>query len=156
MMRFSSRCSHAPRATALIPGAMLMCAVAFGVRTVPIAHAAIGACGSDPIVALSNGTELEFSTAIAGANVDVQQVRYTLHVPSGTQAVLSVAGALGAEEQWTMVADMPAHTYEAITQVTADTPGAVTVTVQALDLIGVALDTASGQVNQDVVVRLTL
>lgn len=151
---------YTPRRIARIAGTLGALAFFLLAPLRPAAHAAIGACGSDPIVILSNGTELEFSTLIADAPTDVQQVTYTLRIPEGLSVIASVTGALGAKEQWSVTADMPPQTVQVSTHVTAgDGTSAVRTTVQALTLSGpiaLALDSAAGQAGQDLIMNLTL
>jgi hypothetical protein len=151
---------HAPRRAAIIAGTLIALTVLLVSPLVPAALAAVGACGSDPIVILSNGTELEFSTTIGAAGTDVQQVLYALHIPAGLSVVAAVGGALGTKEQWTVVSDMAPQSYQVVTHVTTDVgTSAVRTTVQALTLagqIGLALDSAAGQAGQDLVMTFTL
>ncbi len=123
------------------------------------AHADIGGCRSDPVVALSNGTVVDLSAAIAADAADVQGVAYTLHVPAGLRAV-SVApsgGPLGPKEMIAVVADDAPGVYDSATVVTTMTRG-VTVTATtalvAATSAPLATGTASGLDRQTLRVHL--
>ncbi len=85
------------------------------------AHA-YGACRTDPIVVLSNGTVLDLSATI-GLDVsqvsDITQISYTLHAPAGTVVarVVSTDGDVNYKEQFTLRTDSPAGVYGVQVQV---------------------------------------
>lgn len=123
----------------------------------PVAHADIAGCRSDPALLLSNGVELDVSSAIADTAADVQQVTYTVHIPGGTSPVLAVAGSLGAREVWRVVADNPPDTYDTSTLVTTLTYGvSVQTTTQAFGLGGAPLVTIAGQDHQELRAHVSL
>jgi len=85
------------------------------------AHA-YGACRTDPIVVLSNGTVLDLSATI-GLDVslvsDITQISYTLHAPAGTTVakVVSTDGDVNYKEQFTLRTDTSAGVYGVQVQV---------------------------------------
>ena len=113
-----------------------------------VAHADIGGCRSDPVVALSNGVTVDLSAVIADNAADVRGVAYTLHVPTGLRAV-SVApsgGPLGPKETITVVADDAPAAYDSATVVTTGTPGvAVTATTTLVAATGATLATGTAR-----------
>ena len=137
---------------ALAAGALFL-----ALPAVPTAYASIGGCRSDPVFVLSDGTELDVSATIDTTSDLVQNVTYTLYIPAGTQVVGYAAGSLGARQQWSAVADLPAQQYETVTRVTTATAGvAVSATTQALGPLGSAAGTAQGQNAQKLVVDVAL
>jgi hypothetical protein len=108
-----------------------MCALALslvaGMVLVPRAQASLGACGSDPIVVLSNGVIIDLSALIGVAASDVQQVRYTLHIPSGlsVRSIIYTPSALGHKEVLQLFAGDAANTYDSVTVVNTGTKGIV-------------------------------
>ncbi len=100
-----------------------MCALALslvaGMVLAPKAQASLGACGSDPIVVLSNGVIVDLSALIGDAASDVQQVNYILHVPAGltVRFVIHTPSRLGSKEVLQLFADDAANTYDGVTQV---------------------------------------
>lgn len=123
------------------------------------AHAELVGCRSDPVVVLSNGAILDLGANITDAAGDVQNVAYTLHVPSGVRIVMSLntTGLLGLKETFGAMADQPANQYSSLTKVTTGAPGvAVTATTTIIPLLDqTANGSASGQAQQDLVIRLT-
>ncbi len=122
-----------------------------------VAHASIGHCASDPIVYLSDGTEIDMDVAIDDSSSDVRQVTFTLHAPVGTHVVASISGSLGAKEVWTVLADNAPKTYDTVTDVATNTPGVqVQATTQALGLLGLAAMTTPGEDDQPLAAHVTI
>lgn len=125
----------------------------------PRAHAELVGCRSDPVVVLSNGAILDLGANITDAAGDVQNVAYTLHVPSGVRIVqsLNTTGLLGLKETFSAMADQPDNQYSSLTKVTTGAPGvAVTATTTVIPLLDqTANGSASGQAQQDLVIRLS-
>jgi hypothetical protein len=98
------------------------------------AHAAIGACRSDPIVLLSDGTTVQLYSDIYDAPSSVTTVSYVLHAPIGT-TVLNVSYpsdmATAIPETFQLIADATDATYHATTFV-ADANGKVKITTYAI------------------------
>jgi hypothetical protein len=153
MSRFAAR---RPGPTVL-GTAVLSVGLLAGSLTAHDAHAEIVGCRTDPVVLLSNGTELDLSAAIDDSSADVQQVTFALHVPTGVRVIAYVEGSLGAKESWQAYGDNTAGNYDVITTARTATPGAgVQATTQALGLIGVTLITVGGQANQPLSVHFSL
>jgi hypothetical protein len=122
-----------------------------------VAQASIGHCGSDPIVLLSDGTEIDMDVAIDDVSSDVLQVTYTLHAPVGTHVIATIAGSLGARESWAVLADNAPKTYDTVTLVSTNTSGVqVQATTQALGLVGLAVKTASGVDDQSLAAHVSI
>jgi hypothetical protein len=121
------------------------------------AQASIGACSSDRIFLLSNGTELDLSADINTDSSNVLGVSYTLHVPSGVQVLSATGFSLGAAERWSVIADLSPGQYRTITFVTSGVQGvAVHATTQALALIGVAARTSDGYDDQQLEAQVAI
>jgi len=96
------------RPTRRVWAAALLAASVLATPLAPRAHAAFGACRSDPLVTLSNGVTLRLYADIATDASQVQQVAYALHGPVGTSVVSAVIPAddpLWDKEQFVYYAD---------------------------------------------------
>jgi hypothetical protein len=134
-------------------------AVALGISlaTPRLAHAQLSGCQSDPVLVLSNLTEIDLHASIADSSDDVQQVIYTVHAPVGTSLVTYTPGLLGPKQVVQFVADQDSGHYTTTIVVDTGTGGVdVTATTQALALLGAALATVSGVSHQPLTVALTL
>jgi hypothetical protein len=117
------------------------------------AAASIGFCRTDPMVKLSDGTMVRLKVEINDTADDVQQVSYTLHVPTGISVdKVHYAGPLGSKENVEVLADDPANTYDTDTLVSTGTSG-VGVTVST-DVSHVGAGSASGASGQDLLVHI--
>jgi hypothetical protein len=115
------------------------------------AQADLVGCRSDPIVLLSNGVALDLSAAIDDTIGDVQQVSYTLHIPTGTfaLAVIGTDGLMGLKESFSISADGAPHTYATDTAVTTLAPGVgVVATTAAVAVLTIGQASATGQTPQ--------
>ena len=125
-----------------------LAAVAVGVSPLKLrlAHAQLSGCQSDPVVLLSNGTEIDLRASIDDSSDDVQKVTYTVHGPAGTTLVSASPGVLGPKQVTQFVADQAPGHYTTTTVVDTGKGGvAVTATTQALAADGAtALATVSG------------
>ena len=124
-----------------------------------LAHAQLAGCQSDPVLLLSNGTEIDLHASIDDSSDDVQQVTYTVHAPAGTRLVIETPGALGPKEAVHFAADQGPGHYTTTTVVDTGSGGvAVTATTQALALVrlAVALATVSGVSHQQLSVAMDL
>ncbi len=94
------------------------------------AHAAFGACRSDPIVRLSNGVTVDLTANISTSTANVKKIAYTLHGPVGTTVtkVTYTQGWVGPPERFTYLADEPAGQYDAYTVASTTDSTAVTAT----------------------------
>jgi hypothetical protein len=155
---------HALRAlrsgSAVLGAALLGVGVLASASPARVAHASLGACGSDPVVLLSNGVTLDLNTSIDDTESDVQQVVYTLHVPSGTSvtSVTYTTGLLGPREILRFYADNRPDTYDSATTVNTATRGiAVTTATTAVPLLDSPAGAAtSGHDQQNLHVSVTL
>jgi hypothetical protein len=117
-------------------------------------------CRSDPAVILSNGTVLDLSAAIADADMDVQNVTYTLHAPAGTSVVAAINtyGPLGPKETFRFFADDAPGTYDTFTSVTTGANGiAVSATTAVVPILHLpASGSAAGQNQQSLPIHISL
>ncbi len=116
------------RPTRRVWAAALLAAGVLATPLAPRAHAAFGACRSDPIVRLSNGVTVDLTADISTSTANVQKITYTLHGPVGTTVtnVTYTQGLAGPTERFTYLADEPAGQYDAYT--VASTTGSTAVT----------------------------
>jgi hypothetical protein len=141
----------------LVALALLSLALGASLGAPRLAHAQLVGCQTDPILLLSNGTELDLHASIDDSGSDVRQVIFTVHAPTGTHLLLYTPGLLGPKEVVQFAADQNPGHYTTTTQVDTGTAGVgVTATTQALGLIGVALVSASGTSQQPLSVSLDL
>lgn len=117
----------------------------------PGAQAGTGACTSEPIAILSNGYALDVTANISDDAGDVQQVSYTLNIPSGVSLVSwTDTAALGPKDSYSVNANNSAGNYTV--GVSANTGTKVNVSAST-DLVNVtkvhvAANSASGHSNQ--------
>lgn len=111
-----------------------------------VADAQVGPCRSDPVVSLSDGSQIDLSATIADDVSDVVQVAYVLHGPVGTSvvSVLGTDGAMGLKETFSYYADLSPDTYDSATLVTTGahhlqvTAGAFVTTLAAVGALSVS------------------
>ena len=138
-----------------------LAAVALNALPVPprLAHAQLAGCQSDPVLLLSNGTEIDLHASIDDSSDDVQQVTYMVHAPAGTRLVIETPGALGPKEAVQYAADQGLGHYTTTTVVDTGSGGVtVTATTQALAAgsVTAALATVSGVSHQRLSISLDL
>ena len=136
-----------------LAAAWLMAGPAFG----PAAHAELGACYTDPVVVLSNGTTLDLSDTINDSALDVQQVSYTLHAPAGIQVVsiTSTSGPLGPKETFQFVSSGANGQYQISSAVTTGNSSVpVTASAEAAGAESTSSASNDGWANQQI--RLSL
>lgn len=150
-------------ATALLVGAGLAVTVA-----PPTAHAQLAGCRSDPVVVLSDGTELDLDATIDDSSQDVQQVLFIVNAPHGTHVIVYTPGALGPKEVLRVSASNSPATYDTMTVVDTYNRGIrVTATTQVggnqattptvgQARVGAAVASVSGQDHQDLRLHITL
>src|SRR5919198_6577394 len=63
-----------------------------------MAHAQVSGCTADPVVSLSNGTELDLYASIDDSSQDVQQATFNVIVPRGAHVVAYTPGLLGSKQ----------------------------------------------------------
>src|SRR5438067_10480607 len=88
-----------------------------------LAHAQLKGCQTDPVLLLSNGTELDLQALIDDYSDDVQQVTFTVHAPDGTTLVTYTPGVLGPKEVVHFAADQASGHYTTTTVVDTGTGG---------------------------------
>lgn len=111
-------------------------------------------CKSDPVVLLSDGTEVDVSADIGTPLWNVSAVNYTLRVPSGVQVVLvlSTPNWPKTVERFRILTDNPAGQYSSVTSVqTTKTNVDVTANLVA----GGAFASVSGKSGQSLRLQVT-
>jgi hypothetical protein len=137
------------------------CVLAAGLLTGLIAphmaHAQVSGCTADPVVSLSNGTQLDLYASIDDSSQDVQQVTFNVIVPRGVQEVAYTPGLLGSKQVVNVYAHGGPHNYTTATLVTTQTSGVhVTATTRAVGAGGGASASDSGYAGQWIKVHVTL
>lgn len=123
----------------------------------PSAHAELGACYTDPVVVLSNGTTLDLSDTINDSPLDVQQVSYTIHAPAGLQvvSVTYTSGPLGPKETFQFTSSGANGQYQISSDVITGNPSVqVTASAEAVGSGSVSGASDDGWANQQI--RLSL
>jgi hypothetical protein len=146
-----------------------------------MAHAQVSGCMADPVVSLSNGTQLDLYASIndssqdvqgdssqdvqgdssqdvqGDSSQDVQQVTFNVRVPRGVQEVAYTPGLLGSKQVVNVYSDAGPHSYITRTLVTTQTSGVqVMATTRAVGTGGIASASHSGQAGQWITVPVTL
>ena len=139
-------------------GASVLAAVLLAGLVAPhMAHAQVNGCMADPVVSLSNGTQLDLYASIDDSSQDVQQVTFEVHVPQGVQKVAYTPGLLGPKQVVNVYSDRGPHSYITRTLVTTQTDGVhVTATTRAVGIGGIASASHSGHAGQWITVPVTL
>jgi hypothetical protein len=136
----------ARRARPLLLGAAILSASVLARSLVaPDAHAAIGACRSEPTAILSNGYALDVSATINTDVSDVQQVNYALVLPDGVHVVSwTDTAAVGPKDTYSVNATNSAGHYSVAVTVNTGTPGvSVTASTILLKTAGAKVSNAS-------------
>src|SRR5690348_13123297 len=83
------------------------------------AQASHSACRTDPIVILSDGHRLNLTALVNIDSSGVQQINYTLHIPSGVGVtrIIYTQGVPGLRESFAYYADQPARRYITTTNI---------------------------------------
>ena len=122
-----------------------------------MAHAQVSGCTADPVVSLSNATQLDLYAAIDDSSQDVQQVTFNVVVPRGVQEVAYTPGLLGSKQVVNVYPAGSPHSYITRTLVTTQTSGVqVMATTRAVGTGGIASASHSGQAGQWITVPVTL
>ena len=139
-------------------GASVLAAVVLAGLLAPhMAHAQVRGCMADPVVSLSNGTQLDLNALIDDSSQDVQQVTFNVTVPRGVQEVAYTPGLLGSKQVVNVYPVGGPDTYIIRTLVTTQTSGVhVTATTRAAGTGGIASASDSGQAGQWITVHVTL
>jgi hypothetical protein len=122
-----------------------------------MAHAQVSGCTADPVVSLSNGTELDLFASIDASSKDVQQVTFNVTVPQGVQEVAYTPGLLGPKQVVNVYPNGGPHSYITRTLVSTQISGVqVTATTRAIGTGGIASASRSGHAGQWITVPVTL
>ena len=136
---------------------VLVAALLAGLIASHMAHAQVSGCTADPVVSLSNGTQLDLYASIADSSRDVQLVTFNVMVPRGAQEVAYTPGLLGSKQVVNVYPDGRPHSYTTRTLVTTKTRGVhVTATTRAVGIIGLASASGSGHAGQWITVHVNL
>lgn len=132
------------------------------------AHAQLVGCRGDPVIVLSDGTELDLDAAIDDSSQDVQQVLFIVDVPRGTHVISYTPGVLGPKQILRVSANNSPATYDTLTvvdtykrgmQVTATTQvggNQATTPTAGQVRVGAAVASVSGQDHQDLRLHIRL
>ena len=136
---------------------VLVAALLVGLVAPHMAHAQVSGCTADPVVSLSNGTQLDLYASIDDSSQDVQQVTFNVTVPRGVQEVAYTPGLLGPKQVVNVYAHGGPHNYATATLVTTQTSGVqVTAKTTAVGTGGTASASHSGHAGQWITVPVTL
>ena len=136
---------------------VLVAALLVGLVAPHMAHAQVSGCTADPVVSLSNGTQLDLYASIDTSSQDVQQVTFNVTVPRGVQEVAYTPGLLGPKQVVNVSSHGGPHNYATATLVTTQTSGVhVTVTTRAVGTGGGASASDSGHAGQWITVHVDL
>jgi hypothetical protein len=142
----------ARRARHLLRGAAILSATALACSLVaPDAHAATGACTSEPVAILSNGYALDMDATIQDDASDVQNVAYTLKIPSGVSLVSWTDTAiLGPKDSHSVSSTGSSGSYSVSVQAKTGTQVGVTASTVLVNAGGahVSSNSASGHSSQ--------
>src|SRR6185312_13076841 len=126
--------------SALVPACLLV-----GLTLSSPAHAALAACGSDPIVYLSNGATMSIQATIYDVGADIQHLTYTAHVPKGltvTRVVYTKDPYAGNRETLTVYADQAAGVYIVSSLIQTKTAGIKVVANDTLTITTLSTNTS--------------
>lgn len=144
---------HLLRGTAILSATVLACSL-----VAPDAHAGTGACTSEPVAVLSNGYAIDMQATVQDSASDVQNVSYTLKVPSGVSLVSwTDTATLGPKDTYSVNSTNNAGNYSAGVSVNTGTKSSVSASA---DLVAakkstVSSNSASGQSNQQLWMSLS-
>jgi hypothetical protein len=146
------------RSTRTISAAVMILAALVAFALGP-GHAAASACRTDPIVVLTNGSQLQFGANIGTSYSNVQRVDYTVHGPAHSAPLLIIYtdNPLGSVEVVHYVTDAPSNTYSIDTVVyTGSGTAQVTTSGLLISLLHLTLGTgsASGMNNNHILMPL--
>ncbi len=150
LARFTT--ARAIRLTRLIPVGL---AAFLAVTVATPARAALGVCGGDPVVVLSDGAVVDLDAVVNTSLSDIRGIAYTLHAPAGTVVVAIMS--LGPQQTLDVINDTAPRTYTSVTTV-ATMGGPVGATaITTVTLTGGIIHTASiaGQSGQPLALRLS-
>ena len=141
-------------------GASVLAAVLLAGLVAPhMAQAQVSGCMADPVVSLSNGTQLDLYASIDDSSQDVQQATFNVIVPRGAHVVAYTPGLLGPKQVVNVYPDGGPHSFITRTLVTTQASGVqVTATTRAVGIGRTVLASAShsGHAGQWITVPVTL
>jgi hypothetical protein len=133
---------------------VVLCAFAGAFATPPKAYAGVSGCLTDPLITLSDGTQIDIIAQLDVDAASVEQIAYTVHAPVGTQ-VLNIVYLGTVPETVSFYADMPPNTYSTTTVASTAGRAGVTATTRVVKLLGYAAGSVSGHDDQRLKVTLT-
>ena len=142
---------------ALAVAFMLLALLLGGIVFPGVVQAGSSGCRADPIITLTDGTQIHMIASIDTEMYNVQSVYYEVHAPVGSTVlnVLYTEGILGLHEVVLFYADAPPNQYTTITTVYTDPRNiAVSTTSTVIRLVGVATGSAQGIDRQRLAVEL--
>lgn len=127
----------------------------FSVLSAVSTEASLLRCKSDPVVLLSDGTEVDLSADIDALPWEVTNVYYTLHVPKGldTLLVIRTPAWLTTIERFKIIADQQQGHYDA-TALVKTSRGSVRVTAKLL--VRLSFASVKGMADQNLRVQVTV
>jgi hypothetical protein len=130
----------------------LLTGMILGVVALPRgAYAGFSGCRADPVVTLTNGTQIQMEATIDTPMSDVQSIVYIVHAPVGSRVlnILYTDSLLGLVERVVFYADAPPGQYYITTIVyTGQRNVRVVATSRVIELIGLDMDSAGGRDRQ--------
>ena len=142
----------------LLGAAVLSASLLAGSLMAPVTHAGIASCRSDPVALLSNGYTLDLNATLDVDASNVQNVRYTLNIPSGVSLVSwTDTAALGPKDTYTVNATNSAGNYTTGVSVDTATPASVTASTTLVDPLKVKVsgNSASGKSKQQLWMKVS-
>ena len=142
----------------LLGAAVLSASLLAGSLTAPVTHAGLAGCRSDPVALLSNGYTLDLNATLDVDASNVQNVRYTLNVPSGVSLVSwTDTAALGPKDTYTVNATNSAGNYTMGVSVDTATPASVTASTTLVNPLKVKVsgNSASGKSKQQLWMKVS-
>jgi hypothetical protein len=152
MVMFTHSCRRAGLGAAFVTAGLLA-----GTALITPAHAALMACGSDPIVSLSNGATLDIQATIYDVGADIQHLTYTAHVPAGLTVVkvnYTKDPYAGNKETLTVYADQAVGVYTVSSLIQTKTAGIKVVATDTLTTGTSNLASATGLSGQTLSTKL--
>jgi hypothetical protein len=113
-----------PVSRQLLARASVLLVLMISILTVHPASAAIRTCRADPVILLSNGEIIQTDATIETDVANVQQVKYTLHLPVGVRviAVIHTPSSIREKEVVEFIDDLPPYHYATDTLISTAVP----------------------------------
>jgi len=149
------RARHLRRGVAILSATVLACSL-----VAPDAHAATGACRSEPVVILSNGYTLDINATIQDDASDVQSVNWIVNMPSGVRVVgtpVDNGKVLGPKDHYSYSSNGPAGSYSVGVSAVTGTKVSMSATTDLVHATKAHLshDSASGNSNSQLWMRVS-